>query len=149
MFFQTDPELKFNAKSDCYIFDILKIHEIVGKHEFTRDQIKKIRKVSVRADFIGEDGYINAKGISGISVAASGLTGKHVYIARVEVNDPFNFLIAEFGRKLSGDRNVRHFNLMEMESPSLVKWDPWSKVGAKTTQIGKIIGFRYIFAEVL
>ena len=149
MFYQTDPELNYNAKSDCYVFDILKIHELVGKHEFSYYDIKQIRKLTVRADFIGEDGYINAKGISGISTTASGLTGRHVYIKRVTIDDPFNFLIAEFGRKLSNGDPVRHFNLMEIDAPELVQWDPWSKVGARTTQIGKIIGFRYIFAEVI
>lgn len=147
MFYQTDPELQFNAKSDCYVFDILKIHELIGKHEFTYEQIRKIRSVTVQAEFIGEDGYINAKGISGISTTATGLTGVHVYIKRVKVDDPFNFLIAEFGRKLSNSDPVRHFNLMEMDAPELVQWDPWSKVGARTTAIGKIIGFRYIWAE--
>jgi hypothetical protein len=149
VFFQDDPELKFDAKSDCYLFDILKIHEIVGKHTFTRDQIKNLRKVSVRTKFIGEDGYLNAKGISGLATVASGLTGVHVYIKRVTNNDPFNFLIGEFGRALSGGRHVRHFNLMEMDAPELVQWDPWSKAGARTTGIGKIVGFRYLFAELL
>lgn len=149
MFYQSDPDLLFDAKSDCYVFDILKIHEIVGKHEFTRDQVKNLRKVSVRAEFIGEDGYINAKGISGIATVASGTTGVHVYIKRVTIDDPFNFLIAEFGRKLSNGDSVRHFNLMEIDAPALVQWDPWSKAGARTTQIGQIVGYRYIFAELL
>ncbi len=146
MYYQTDPELQFNAKSDCYIFDILKIHEIVGKHEFTRTQIKQLRKIAVRADFIGQDGYINAKGISGLATVASGITKHHVFIKRVGSNDNYNFIIGEFMR-MHGSRRIEHFNLME--DRKTVMFDPWSKLGAVTTKEGNIIGYRYIFAEAV
>ncbi len=80
---------------------------------------------------------------------ASGLTGYNVYIKRVTNNNRFNFLIGKFGRKLSSGKLVSHFNLMEIEQPELVKWDPWSAVGARTTVIGKIVGYRYLWAELV
>lgn len=147
MKYQTDPELMFNAKSDCFIFSILKIHEIVGHHEFTRKQIKQIRKVAVRADFHGQDGYINEKGISGIASVASGRSRNHVYIKRVTSNDHYNFLIARFSRYLSNGDLVTHFVLSDIDTPGRVVFDPWSEDGARTTMIGNITGYRYLFAE--
>lgn len=150
MFFQTDKKLQFNAKSDCYLFDILKIHELTGKHEFTRDQVKKLRKVSVRAEFIGEDGYLNEKGISGVASVASGLTGHNVYMRRVGSNDNYNNIIAHYERRTNSSKFVRHFVLANFEKPDkLVDYDPWSKYGSKTVQTGYIIGYRYIWSEVV
>lgn len=149
MFYQTDSKLIYNAKSDCYIFDILKIHEIIGKHEFDYRQLKAMRKLMVRAEFIGKDGYINAKGISGITSVASGLTGHNVYIKRVGIDDIYNFVIAQFSRFLSNNDLVTHFNLMYLNKPKIVQWDPWSEDGARTTKIGNITGYRYIWAEAV
>ena len=149
MKFQTDPKLMFNAKSDCFVFCILKIHEIVGNHEFTYDQLKKIRRVAVRPGFHGKDGYINEKSISGIASVASGLTGHHIYIKRTTSNDPFNFLIGEFMRIVSDSKRFTHFNLMKDLSHKVVEFDPWSEEGARTTEIGNIIGYRYIWAEAI
>ncbi len=149
MFFQNDKDLMFNAKSDCYIFDILKIHELVGNHFFTRQQIKQLREVSVREKFIGQDGYINAKGISGLASVASGLTGHNVYIKRVDSNANYNFLIGEFMRIVSGGKRYEHFNLMADLDREKVGFDPWSSEGAKTTHYGNIIGYRYIFSEAV
>ena len=149
MFFQNDPELQFNAKSDCYLFDVLRIHEIVGGHEFTREQIKQLRRVSVRTEFIGQDGYLNEKGISGLATVASGLTKHHVYIKRVTSNDDYNFLIGEFMRTVSGGKRYTHFNLMEGLDRDKVGFDPWSKEGAQTTKHGNIIDYRYIWAEAV
>jgi len=146
VFYQTDPKLQFRAKSDCYIFDILKIHEIVGEHEFTRTQIKQLRDVAVRTGFIGQDGYINERGISGLATVASGISKHYVYIKRVGSNDPYNFLIGEFMR-IAGTRRIVHFNLME--DKDTVMFDPWSKLGALTTKEGNIIGYRYLFAEAI
>lgn len=149
MKYQTDSKLMFNAKSDCYVFDILKVHEIIGKHEFSYRQLKSMRKVMVRADFIGQDGYINDKGISGISSVASGLTGNNVYIKRVGSNDNYNFVIAKFGRQLSNNKWVYHFVLMDPDNPAIVLYDSWSKAGSRTVQIGQILDYRFIFAEAV
>jgi len=148
--FQTDPELQFNAKSDCYLFDILKIHELVGKHEFTREQIRDIRRVSVRTNFMGKDGYLNAKGISGISMVASGLTGYNVYMRRVGSNSNYNYIIAEYQRRIDSSSMVDHFVLANFEQPNkVVDYDPWSFFGSRTVREGNIVGFRYIFAEAV
>lgn len=149
MKYQTDPKLMFDADSDCYVFDILKVHEVIGKHEFSYRQLKSMRKVMVRADFIGQDGYINDKGISGIASVASGLTGHHVYIKRVGSNDNYNFVIALYRRQLSNGKFVYHFVLMDPSNPALVLFDPWSKVGARTTQEGQIIDYRFIWGEAV
>lgn len=149
MKFQTDPKLMFNAKSDCYVFDILKIHEIIGKHEFSHRQLLAMRKVMVRADFIGSDGYINNKGISGISSVASGLTGHSVYIKRVGSQDNYNFVIALFRRTDSDGLVWEHFVLMEPLSHDVVFFDPWSEEGARTVKLGKIVEYRFIWAEAV
>ena len=149
MKYQTDPKLMFEAKSDCFVFTVLKVHEIIGKHEFSYRHLLGMRKVMVRADFIGKDGYINDKGISGISSVASGLTENHVYIKRVGSNDNYNFVIALYRRQLSPGKFVFHFVLMDPDNPALVLFDPWSKAGAKTTHEGQIIDYRFIFAEAV
>ena len=148
MKFQTDPKLMFNAKSDCYVFDVLKVHEIVGKHEFSYSDIKKLRKVSVRADFIGEDGYINAKGIQGLAAAASGISGVHVYIRRNSSNGLYNFIFARYQRRTNSLKLVTHFVLANFEKPlKKVDWDPWSESGSRTASEGNVVDFRYIWAE--
>ncbi len=147
MFFQTDHELQFDAKEDCFFFDILKIHELVGKHEFSREQVKKLRKVSVRTDFMGEDGYLNAKGISGIATVASGLTGHNVYMRRVDSNSNYNFIISRFSRITNNNKRVSHFVLMDINNPKEVLYDPWSKNGSRTAREGNITEYRYIWSE--
>jgi len=148
LFYQTDPELQFDADEDCFFFDILKIHEIVGKHEFTREQVKQLRMVSVRADFMGQDGYLNAKGISGIATVASGLTKHHVYIKRMGSNDNYNHIIALYERRTNSGKLVRHFVLADFEKPHrLIAFDPWSKEGSRTGREGYIVGYRYIWGE--
>lgn len=150
MFFQTDKKLQFEADQDCYLFDILKIHELVGKHEFTREQIKDLREVSVQAKFMNRDGYLNAKGISGITSVASGLTKKHVYIKRVGSNDIYNYIIAKYQRRTSNSHMVSHFVLANFKEPNrLIDWDPWSLEGSRTGKVGYIIGYRYILAEAV
>ncbi len=150
MFYQTDPELQFKADSDCYFFDILKIHELVGRHAFTRDQVKDVRRVSVRPDFMGKDGYLNAKGISGIASVASGLTKHHVYIRRVGLNDIYNHIIAKYERRTDSNKLVRHFVVANFEHPNgIIDWDPWSKDGSRTGNTGYITEYRYIFAEAI
>ena len=148
MIYQTDPELQFDAKSDCYVFCILKIHELVGRHEFLKNHVNQLRKVSVRTEYIGEDGYLNAKGISGLAAVASGLTGQNVYIKRVSPNDDFNFLIAQYARNLSSGKLVTHFVLVDVLTHSVI-FDPWSKEGARTTKIGNVTGQRHIWAEAI
>ena len=149
MFYQTDTKLQFEANSDCYLFDILRIIEKTGKFEYTRDQVKKIREISVRADFMGKDGYLNAKGISGIGTVSSGLIKKHVYIKRVGNNDNYNNIIGKFMRPISNSDPYYHFNLMDFLNPKLVEWDSWSRIGARTTREGSVVEFRYIFAEAI
>jgi len=150
VFFQTDPKLQFKANEDCYLFDVLKIHELVGKHEFTRDQVRDLRKISVRTKFVEEDGYLNAKGISGIASVASGLTGHHVYMRRVGSNDNYNHIIALYERRTDSGKLVRHFVLANFKKPDrLVDYDSWSKYGSRTVQIGYIIGYRYIWSEAV
>lgn len=149
MFFQTDKELQFEADSDCYVFCILKILEKTGRFKYTRDQVKKLRKVSVRARFIEEDGYLNERGISGLASVSSGLTGRHVYAKRVGSNDNYNNIIALFKRDIPGGKPVYHFDLMDSLNPLIVEWDPWSESGAKTTREGNIISFRYVFSEAI
>jgi hypothetical protein len=150
VFYQTDPELQFKANSDCYLFDILKVHELVGKHEFTREQVKQLRKVSVRADFMGQDGYLNEKGISGIATVASGLTKHHVYIKRVGSNDNYNHIIAKYEYRADSGKFFCHFILANFDKPSkIIDWDPWAEWGSNTGNTGYIIGYRYIFAEAI
>ena len=149
MFYQTDKELQFEADSDCYLFDILRILEKTGKFKYTRDQVKQLREISIRAEFIGEDGYLNEKGISGIASVSSGLTSHHVYAKRVGSNDNYNNIIALFMRNISGSKSIYHFDLMELSNPKLVEWDPWSLFGAKTTHEGNVISYRYIFSEAI
>lgn len=149
MKYQSDPDLKATAKSDCFIFDILRIHEIVGKHEFSTENIKEIRRVCVRADFHDKDGYINERGIAGISTVASGITRKHVFIKRVTSNDIYNFLLARYSRTISGGNLFSHFVLANMINPHDVDYDSWSEEGSRTVREGNITGYRYIFAEAL
>ena len=149
MFYQTDKDLQFEADSDCYLFDVLRILEKTGGFEYTRDQVMQIRKLSVRAEFIDKDGFLNEKGISGLATVSSGLTSHHVYAKRVGSNDNYNNIIALFSRKLSNNKRMYHFVLMDSFTPDIVEWDPWSKVGAKTTREGNIISYRYIFSEVV
>ena len=150
MFYQTDPKLQFKANEDCYFFGVLKIHELEGKHEFTRGQVKDLRRVSVRAKFMDKDGFLNAKGISGIASVASGLTGHHVYIRRVGSNDNYNHIIAHYERRTDSGKLFRHFVLANfLEPDKIIDFDPWSKEGSRTGNTGYIIGYRYIFAEAI
>lgn len=150
MFYQTDEELQFKADSDCYNFVILKIHELEGKHEFTREQVMQLRAVSVRADFIDDEGYLNDKGIQGVAMSASGITKKHVYIRRVTNNSNYNYIIARYGRRTNSGKLVNHFVLADNVRPAdLIAWDPWSAEGSKTGRVGYIMGYRYIFAEAV
>ena len=149
MFFQTDRKLQFKADSDCYLFDVLYGLEKVGKFKFTREQVKQLRAVSVRADFISEDGFLNEKGISGIAMVSSGLTGHHVYAKRVGSNDNYNVVIGKFMRVISPNNRMVHFNYMNFALPKIVEWDPWSEYGAKTTHEGNIIEYRYLFMEAI
>ena len=147
MFRQTDPKLAFKADSDCYLFCILRILEKARGFEYTRSQVAQFRKVAVRAEFIGDDGYINARGISGIAVVSSGLTKHHVYAKRVESTESFNYVIAKFRREVSSGKYTHHFVLMNTQDPTIVDFDPWSVTGARTTKEGKIIDYRYVYAE--
>jgi len=148
--FQTDPKLEFKADEDCYFFDVLKVIELTGKFEFTYDQIRDLRKVSVRAEFMGKDGYLNAKGISGISSVASGLTKHHVYVKRVGSNDNYNHIIAKYARKLDSGYLFYHFVLANFDKPDeLIDWDPWSFYGSKTGREGYVVEFRYLFSEAI
>lgn len=150
MFYQTDPELQFKADEDCYIFCNLKIHELVGNHEFTREQVKQLREVSVDAKFIDKDGYLNAKGISGLASVASGLTGNYVYMRRVGNNDNYNFIIAQYEYRANSGKLFRHFVLANFEQPSkIIDFDPWAEWGSNTGNTGYIVDYRYIFAEAI
>lgn len=140
----------FKADSDCYLFDILKIIELQGKFKFTREQVMQLREVSVRADFINDEGFLNEKGIQGVAYAASGLTKKHVYVRRVSSNGHYNHIIAEYGRRANNRKLVHHFVLADFIRPNqLIAWDPWSAEGSKTGREGYITGYRYIFAEAI
>jgi len=120
----------------------------VGQHRFTRDQVRDLRKVSVRTDFIEFDGFLNRKGVSGVAMVASGITGHNVYIKRVGVDDPFTHIIAVYERRLSNGDFVRHFVLAGLEHPDkVIQWDPWSKEGSRTGKEGYVVGFRHMWAE--
>ena len=150
MFYQTDPNLGFTAKTDCYLFDLLKIHELVGKHEFTRDQVKTIRDFCDRAEFIGEDGYINKGGVSGVASVASGITHKHVYMQRVDNTGRYTHILAHYARVAISKEVIDHFVLADFDDPfHKVEWDPWSEAGALTTRKGKVVDLRFIFAEAI
>ena len=150
MFYQIDKKIKKTQRDDeCYVFCIYKVFEEISGHTLTYAEINQIHEVTVRPDFVGEDGWINEKGIQGIAMVASGFTKKHVYIRRVGSNDNYNFVIACFKRHLSNGNIATHFVIVDRMNPKIILWDPYSPSGSKTVREGWMDGCRYIFAEAI
>ena len=150
MIYQTDERLRLEARDDeCYMFDILRIHELEGDHEFTVRQVDGIHRLSVRMGWMRLDGWLGVDGPSGIAYEASGVAGVHVQIDRVTEDDDYNFLIGRYNRKTNKGKEVTHFVLMDMDNPKKVIYDPWDKGGSKTVRIGKLTEYRYIKARLL
>ncbi len=142
MIYQTtkgiDPAIR---KSGCYFLCIIRIFEIMTNQELTVEQVNKIFKLSVKADYIGDDGYMKENAGNGISQVASGLTKKHADIRRVFESDGHNFLVGKYIKKIT------HFILM----PGTLnhEYDPWSSNGSNTVKNGKFHSPRYYYGEAL
>ncbi len=110
MIYQTDERLRLEARdNECYMFDILRIHELVGKHEFTVRQVDAIHRLSVQMDYMGMDGWLGPEGPDGIAYEASGVSGIHVHIDRVPEDEDYNYLIGRYNRKTTKGKAVTHF----------------------------------------
>ena len=150
MKYQVNKELHPDIRKwGCYFLSILRIYEIVSKKDLSVNEVNNIYKVGKRAGFLGEEAYVNAKGISGIASVASGLTGKHVYIKRTDSNSVYNFLISKHVRTTNSGKLVSHFVLVDMDDPLKIIYDPWSSAGSKTGREGKSHSYRYIFGEMV
>lgn len=144
MIYQNDKRLKpIIQKSGCYELSILSIFQELAKKELTPEEINQIHDVTARVEYIGDDGFINYKGIRGLSQIASGLAGVSVYMRQVGLNDNFNYRIARFSRQTSGGM-YHHFVRVDDDN---VIWDPWPN--SRTVCEGNITGYRYIFGEVI
>ncbi len=142
MIYQTtkdvDPDIR---KSGCYFLSILRIFEILTKHNLTVDEVNSIFDLCVRVGYIGDDGYMKENAGQGVSQIASGLIGKHAYIRRVFESGNHNFLIGKYVN------SATHFILMG--GPLNKEYDPWSSNGSNTVKHGKFHSPRYYYGEEL
>lgn len=154
MLYQIDKRIKATLRDDeCYAFTVLKIFEDHSKYQFTPKDVMTVITIAEEAGYMGEknnpeSGFMNKNAVSGIATICSGYTGIHVYMKQVTNQEKYNHVIAEFLRT-EGNKKFTHFPEVSMENMVDVIYDPYSPNGSRTVREGKIIGYRYIYAERL
>lgn len=142
MLYQTskgiDPEIR---KSGCYFLSVLRIFEILTKHDLTIEEVNKIFNLCCRVGYIGDDGFMKEDAGQGVSQIASGILNKHAHIRRVFESSNHNFLIGKYVN------SITHFILMP--GPENKEYDPWSSNGSNTVKTGKFHSPRYYYGEEL
>lgn len=134
------------AISGCYFLDILVAFEEEAKIELTKRQINLIFKTCKKFGYVDHEAYIKEKAIQGIAQVASTITKVHVYMELSNKNK-YNHIIAMYQRRTSKGKKVTHF--VKVKIPTLeITHDPYSPAGSRTAREGKVISYRYIFAEV-
>ncbi len=154
MIYQTSKDvLEWIHKSGCKVLSTLRIFEIVSGYSFTVNEVNTIYEVAQKVGYIGKgrgpkgEGYVNEHGTRGLGQIASAESKFPIYMEQVDSNSPYQFIIAEFARVTTNNVRVTHFPLVSIDKPTIVSYDPWSASGSKTVREGKIIGYRYIYAE--
>ena len=146
MIYQTTKGLHPMLKSfGCYFLALLRIMEILAGISLSVNQVNKIFKLAKRAGFVGEEAFINKGGAGGMAVLFSAITGVDIYMAFVNSQSDYNFIIARWSRLIRPDVYNSHFVLME--GALEVEYDSYPN--SKTVRVGAIMDYRYYHGEAV